>query len=63
MDERLKAIFITWANDTLERWISEYDAWDYLLDSNTLTEEELEEIQNNISWNIQAKDAREEMYK
>ena len=53
-EEQLKSIAEQWLQNTIENWFYEYDSWDYIVEDQELTDEELEWIQNNIKFNFEA---------
>lgn len=56
--ERLLKIAKEWAHDQIDNWINEYEAWDDLIEDETLSEEELEWIQDNVKFNINVEEIK-----
>lgn len=50
--EDLLAIAQEWADDLISVWISEYGAWDYTVECEEMTDDDLDWIQNNVKFNI-----------
>ncbi len=50
--EDLLEIANNWANEQISSWLCEYGSWDDRIEDETLSDDELEWIQDNVKFNI-----------